>query len=228
MRALLSICAVWTVLFVSVASAEPLTRREALQIAQEYATHRWEASVKNVFHGLDRAGIAVRTPNRNDASPNGDDGLWTLGKTNVGVPYKWGGFDTLGSFDAGVRAGKAAGDLYSAEKRRKGGAAVSPYAVGIDCSGFISRCWKLPRKQSTSTLASICKRLPSPAELRPGDIMNTANGHVLLFAKWIDDAKTRALFYEAEPFSKVIASEQDIADMVRAGYKPLRYRKIRE
>lgn len=228
MRAFLAVVIIFAGVFVSTASATPPTRSEALQIARQYATHRWEASAKNVLHGLDRAGIAVRTPNRGAASTQVDDGLWMVGKTNIGVPYKWGGFDTLGSFEAGIRAGKAAGDLYSAEKRRKGGAAVSPDAVGIDCSGFISRCWKLPRKQSTSTLASICKRLPSPAALRPGDIMNTANGHVLLFAEWTDDAKTRALFYEAEPFSKVIASEQDIAEMVRAGYKPLRYRQIRE
>ncbi len=208
--------------------AEPVTRTEALSIAQRYAAHRWEASEKNILHGVDRNKIPVRTPNRPaDAAPS-DDGLWTAGAVNVGMPYKWGGFDTIDSFDKGIRAGKAAGDLYSLEKRRKGGAAVSPYAVGIDCSGFISRCWKLPRKQSTSTLPSICRPLASPAELLPGDIMNTTNGHVLLFAKWLDDSKSRALFYEAEPFSKVIASEQSIPEMVSAGYKPWRYRKIQD
>jgi hypothetical protein len=40
----------------------------------------------------------------------------------VGLPYKWGGFDTIASFEEGLRAGKAAGDLYNAEKRRKEGA----------------------------------------------------------------------------------------------------------
>lgn len=207
--------------------AGPVTRAEALAIAEQYATYKWTASEKNVLHGLDRAKIPVRTPNR-EAGDSKSDGLWSVGSGNIGVPYKWGGFDTLESFEAGIRAGKAAGDLYSAEKRRKGGAAVSPYAVGIDCSGFISRCWKVPRKHSTSTLASICRPLVSPSDLLPGDIMNTAEGHVLLFAKWLDELKNRALFYEAEPFSKVIASEHIIEAMVSSGYKPLRYRQIRD
>ncbi|RYD72763.1 MAG: hypothetical protein EOP84_22620 [Verrucomicrobiaceae bacterium] len=209
-------------------SAEPVTRSEALSIAQRYASHRWEASEKNILHGLDRSKIPVRTPNRPADAPSPDEGLWTVGAVNIGVPYKWGGFDTLESFDKGISSGKAAGDLYTLEKRRKGGAAVSPYAVGIDCSGFISRCWKLPKKQSTSTLPSICRPLASPSELLPGDILNTTNGHVLLFAKWLDDEKSRALFYEAEPFSKVITSERKIAEMINAGYKAFRYRQIRE
>lgn len=209
-------------------SAEPVTRSEALSIAQRYASHRWEATEKNIMHGLDRSKIPVRTPNRPADASSPGDGLWTAGAVNVGMPYKWGGFDTLESFDKGIRAGKAAGDLYTLEKRRKGGAAVSSYAVGIDCSGFISRCWKLPRKHATSTLPSICSPLPSPTDLLPGDIMNTTNGHVLLFVKWLDDAKERALFYEAEPFSKVITSERSIAEMVGGGYKALRYRKIQE
>lgn len=211
------------------ARAESLTRGEALAIAEQYATYKWEASEQNVLHGTDRSKVVVSTPNREKgASDAGDDRLWTVGATNIGVPYKWGGFDSLESFAAGVRAGRAAGDLYTAEKRRKGGDAVSPYAVGIDCSGFISRCWKLPRKHSTDTLLSICKPLAAPADLLPGDIMNAAGGHVLLFAKWTDDAKTKALFYEAEPFSKVIASEHVIATMVSAGYRALRYRFIRD
>jgi hypothetical protein len=98
--------------------------------------------------------------------------------------------------------------------------------VGIDCSGFISRCWKLPGKHSTSTLASVSRRLPSADALRPADAMNTAGGHVLLFVRWLDERKSRALFYEAAPFSKTRASARAVADMVREGYVPLRFRRI--
>ena len=45
--------------------------------------------------------------------------------------------------------------------------------------------------------------------------------------KWLDTEKKRALFYEAAPFSKTLASERDIAEMTAAGYQPLRYRRIR-
>jgi len=58
--------------------------------------------------------------------------------------------------------------------------------------------------------------------------MNASGGHVILFAKWLGEEKTRALFYEAEPFSKVIASEKSIADLQASGFRPMRYRQIRD
>lgn len=209
------------------ASGQTITRAEVLEVARSFAEHRWTATEANVRHGLDSRKIPVQTPNRSADMPNANPDLWVSGTENVGMPYKWGGFDSLQSFTAGIRAGKAAGDLYNAEKRRKGDAAVSGDAVGIDCSGFISRCWKLRKKYGTATLREVSKPLRSPAELLPGDIMNTVGGHVILFAEWSDAAKTRARFYEAEPFSKVIASEYEIASLVSSGFQPLRFQNIR-
>jgi hypothetical protein len=208
--------------------AEPLSRAEVLQVAESYVHHVWQSSGRNQRHGADSNGIEIHTPDRPSGHGWPDEACWEVSASNSGVAYKWGGFDTPESFDAGVRAGKAAGDVYTQEKRRLGGAAVSGDAVGIDCSGFISRCWKLPHKYSTSNLAEICQKLSSPAELRPADIMNTENGHVILFVKWLDEAKGRALFYEAAPFSKTLASEREIAALVADGYTPMRYRKIRD
>ncbi|MEA3211545.1 MAG: hypothetical protein QOE70_4602 [Chthoniobacter sp.] len=206
--------------------AESLTRSEAIEVAETFIQHRWTASAKHVRHGRDAAGIEIHTPDRPSGRGSPEEACWLPDAENLGVAYKWGGFDTPSTFDAGLRAGKAAGDVYTPEKRRRGGDAVSGEAVGIDCSGFISRCWKLPKKQSTESLSSVCRTLASPAELQPADIMNSAGGHVLLFVKWLDGAKTRALFYEAAPFSKTRASEREIAEM--ADYVPMRYRQIRD
>ena len=57
--------------------------------------------------------------------------------------------------------------------------------------------------------------------------MNIPGAHVRLFVKWLDAEKNRALFYDAAPFSKTVASERDITEMTRAGFQPLRYRRIR-
>ena len=57
--------------------------------------------------------------------------------------------------------------------------------------------------------------------------MNHPGGHVVLFVKWLDDNKKRALFYESAPFSKTLASERDVNEMVSNGYLPMRYRQIR-
>src|SRR5205085_7665330 len=131
------------------------------------------------------------------------------------------------TFDAGLKTGKAAGDVYTSEKRRLDSAGVSGAAVGIDCSGLICRCWKLRKRYSTYNLADVCTKLPSPAALEPADIMNSTRGHVLLFAHWLDPEKKRALFYESAPYSKCIASQRDIASLAAAGYVPLRYRQIK-
>ena len=58
--------------------------------------------------------------------------------------------------------------------------------------------------------------------------MNVPNRHVLLFVKWLDPEKERALFYEASPFSKTVASEREVRAMAAGGYQPLRYRRIRD
>ncbi len=221
---LLLIAALLATLMPACANATPPTRAEAVQIAQSFAQHRWQPTAQNLRHGKDAAGILIHTPDHSTGNPE----LWQPGEPSVGVPYKWGGFDSLESFERGVKAGKAAGDLYSAEKRRLGGKAVSGSAVGLDCSGFISRCWRFDEKQSTSSLAAHCVKLRSRAELRPGDALNQPGGHVVLFVKWLDDSQTRFLCYEAEPFSRVRASERHAPEMIAAGYSPLRYRKIRE
>ncbi|CAN5730078.1 hypothetical protein BH20VER1_BH20VER1_16530 [soil metagenome] len=210
------------------ATAKPLTRADALAIAEEFATYRWRATEKNLLHGRDATGVEVHTPDRAGGHGNPAAECWQPEQENIGVAYKWGGFDSLQSFHAGVRAGKAAGDVYSAEKRRLGSKAVSSTSVGIDCSGFIARCWKLPRKYGTATLPSISRKLRSPSELQPADIMNQPGGHVLLFARWTDAAKTKALFYEAAPWSKVRAKEYTIADLQSSGFAPLRFRDIRD
>jgi hypothetical protein len=211
----------------SLSSAQSITRGEALKIAESFIQHRWQASPKNVRHGKDADGIEVHTPDRGSGHGSPPSECWLPDAENIGVAYKWGGNDSPKSFSAGIRAGKAGGDVYTSEKRRLGGKAVSGDAVGIDCSGFINHCWKLTTRYSTNSLASICQKLPSPAALEPADIMNQANGHVLLFVKWLDAEKKRAVFYEAAPFSKTLASERDVSEMTAAGYQPLRYRSIR-
>ena len=209
------------------ASAQSVTRAQALAVAESYIQHRWQGSPNNVLHGKDKRGIEVHTPDRDGGRGTPLTECWLVNEENVGVAYKWGGDDTPASFDAGIRAGKAAGDVYTLEKRRLDDAAVSASAVGIDCSGFICRCWKTPKRYSTISLADICTKLRSPAELQPADIMNQRHGHVLMFVKWLDTDKKRALFYEAAPFSKTRATERDIDELTADGFFPMRYRYIR-
>jgi hypothetical protein len=210
------------------ASVQSITRAEALRIAGTYVQHRWQASPNNVRHGKDKKGIEVHTPDRDGGHGTPLSECWLIDAENLGVAYKWGGTDTVASFDAGIKAGKAAGDVYTLEKRRLDDAAVSDDAVGVDCSGFICRCWKTPKRYSTRSLEQICQRLPSVSALRPADIMNEPGGHVLLFVKWLDEEKKRARFYEAAPFSKTMTSDRDVNEMAADGFLPMRYRRIHD
>lgn len=207
--------------------AQGVSRSEALQIAESYIQHHWQSSSKNRFHGKDANGIEVHTPDRDGGRGGPLENCWRVGAENIGVAYKWGGLDTPESFDAGIRAGKAAGDVYTPQKRKLDDAAISGAAVGIDCSGFICRCWKLRNRYSTNSLGDICRKLSATSLLEPADIMNQPHGHVLLFVKWLDADKKRAMFYEAAPFSKTVAAERNVNEMVAAGFVPLRYRGIR-
>ncbi len=211
----------------SAASAD-ITRDDALKIAERFINHRWTAEARHVRHGKDSAGVEIHTPDKASGHANPAADSWAVGEENTGVAYKWGGWDTPEAFAAGLRKGRAAGDVYTADKRRKGGAAVSGDCVGIDCSGFVSRCWALKNRESTSSLGGISKRLDSPTDLKPADVMNAAGGHVILFVRWLDSGKKRALFYEAAPFSKTRSIEHDVAELTARGFAPLRYRGIRE
>jgi len=110
-------------------------------------------------------------------APDGDvikTPSWMIVGSNARIPYKWGGFNTLQQYAAGLQNGLYAGDINTA--------GVSSYAVGLDCSGFVSRCWQFTSKYSTSMMLSSSNiiQYTSWDELKPGDAILKA-GHVRMF-----------------------------------------------
>lgn len=201
----------------TLAQTDVAQRRERmLEVARLYATHVWRAAESNRFHGVDADGVPVDTP---DASYS--EGGWRPGPfDNVGVPYRWGGFSSLEEFDRGLERGLFAGHIQSG-KRAQG----SRHAVGVDCSGFVARCWDLPEKQSTRSIGGLCYELGSWDELRPGDVLNRYDSHVMLFAGWADGERTRIRVFEAvDPC--VREREHEVAPLRELGFVPLRYRPL--
>lgn len=211
------------------ANGEPpshVTHAEVLQIAKRYSEHRWTASAQNRFQGKDADGITVHTPDISLPTSIAHAGYWQVGKVNIGIPYQWGGFDTPESFDRKIRAGFYAGDVCTAEKRKLLDRAVSRHAAGIDCSGFVSRCWKLPRSYSTRELTRLCTPIHDLSQLQPGDIFNLSNAHVLLFVGWTTANRQRIIAYETgSPLGwRVIEDEIPLAKLSQKGYTAWRYR----
>jgi hypothetical protein len=207
--------------------APPVTREETVATAYRYTQVVWTPTEENVRHGLDSKGILVHTPDAGIEKFGDRRGWWEPGKPATSMPYQWGGFDTPESFVEKIRAGKKAGDVGDAAKRKLGDAGTSSESCGIDCSGFVSRCWNLPRPYSTREMHRICDRLASWDELETGDILLN-DKHVVLFVKWSVPGR-EIQGYQAGPFPKwkVSACGLSKSKLLWEGYAPWRYRGMR-
>jgi len=188
--------------------------REAILLsAQRYSDFRWRGDEKNALHGEDPNGTHIDTPDESF-----DPAGWRVdGSENVGMPYAWGGFSSIEEFERGLRLGHYAGHVPSTEHMDG-----SAYSLGLDCSGFVSRCWDLPLKQSTRSLGSLCTELASYDELQPGDIINKFDSHVVLFKEFLDPQRSRMRVVEAARL-KVAESDYEVAQLKSAGFVPMRY-----
>ena len=216
-------------LLLAMEAAAQVRRQEVIAMAERYLTLPWQATAAQAWHGKDAEGIQIDTPDVAFKPSFTRPGWWVPGKMNQGVPYQWGGFCTPEEFLAGLKQGRYAGDIYTPAKRQQGDAAVSKHAVGIDCSGLVSRCWRLPRAYSTEELPQLCTQV-AWGDLRPGDVLNSRHNHVLLFKGWADAEHARLLAYEAgsPPSWKVLLNRIPVAKLEREGYVPLRFRGIKE
>ena len=140
----------------------PITRQQIIDNAEPYAVHSWYCNPENI-KDYDCGGVHVTTPD------------WVQVGENIAIPYMWGGFSSIPQFDQGIDDGVSAGDSYTV-----GNGAGPSCAVGVDCSGFVSRAWDLPYKYGTSTLPDISTAYSSFSQLKPGDIVNYAGHHVRL------------------------------------------------
>jgi len=156
----------------------PVGREESLITADEYVALIWTANAENLTDGVidDPAGHAIQTP------------TWIQLGQNQRMAYQWGGFSTIDGYVNGLADGKYAGDMETSE--------VSSYAVGVDCSGFVSRCWNMPQHYSTAMMSSTQPLITLPLEswydLLPGDAIHKV-GHVRLVVLWNDNGTILAV-----------------------------------
>lgn len=204
-----------------------VTPTESMAIAHQLATHPWRPFGGNIRHGRDSAGVLVHTPDIGHEPDGPRKGWWMPGEVNEGIPYKWGGYDGPASFDAAIAKGHAAGDVSTPAKRKGDNAAVSREAAGLDCSGFVSKCLKLPAVHDTRALPGVCDPLPRAADLRPGDLLNIPRRHVILCAGWANPEKTWIHYYETgggPQYWKPALKKAPLDKLIELGYTPLRYR----
>jgi cell wall-associated NlpC family hydrolase len=99
---------------------------------------------------------------------------------------------------------------------------------GLDCSSYVSRAWGVGR-QTTDTLSNVADNI-SKDELRAGDAMNLPTwndphgyGHVRLFDRWADPARTKMWVYE-----ETADTGNSVHRLIRydARYQPMRLRGL--
>lgn len=207
-----------------------VTRQQAIQTALAYTSLNWQGEKRHRLHGKAPDGQWVDTPDAEAAATLGSAMWWKCGN-NIGMPYKWGGFDTPQEFCNRLQNDDHvyAGDYASSAKVAGGDNAVSRYAAGIDCSGLVSRCWRLDRPYSTRELGALCTPLPDFKALQPGDIALKPGTHVILFLEWADNEKNSFYAVEASgvPHWKCYRYRVSINMLKKAGYTPHRYKKMR-
>ena len=99
-----------------------------------------------------------------------------------GVPYDWGGSDSLERFDDKIKRGFIAGNIggtfWSAGSRR--------VTAGVDCSGLVSNVWHLDHHAGTSELPDLTEPVARLDRMRVGDVLLLPDHHVALYREQVD------------------------------------------
>ncbi len=125
------------------------------------------------------------------------------------VPYVYGGFDSPTEFLQRMGRDTCPGgwDRHNGHGTEYwystlGYAATVPnHLAGIDCSGYVLRCWGFAQRHDydTEKLPGLCTKIVSD-RLQKGDILDKIGSHVILFDDWAPSGITpdgRLTIYEA-------------------------------
>jgi PKD repeat protein len=139
----------------------------------------------------------------------------TVGGRYVGIPYNWGGYESVARALYKLSTGAVAGD------NKIFGDVHSNFA-GVDCSGFVSTCWRSGR-YTTSTIPTIATTI-SWSDLVRGDVTNKAGSHVRLF-DYYTTGTNQIVFYES---TSGVSPPRVVHRVLSkdAAYTPLRYKNI--
>ena len=142
-----------------------ITRSQIFANADPFTSYTFTATSSNIHNNVSCSPVGnIITPS------------WVIVGHNTSMPYCWGGFSSRASFTTGLTNGKSAGD----NDCTTNGDGSETCALGVDCSGFVSRSWALTTKYSTSTLPNISTAYTSASQVQLGDIFNYAGSHVRL------------------------------------------------
>ena len=203
------------------AAPMPVTRADVAKCAEAFRDLQW----------LLTPGSYERTSVPNECDPPGS--YWRRphylngksGQQVTGVPYCWGCSTSIEQFLEQVKTeARLAGHSCTC---RTGNYCLRKDSTGVDCSGFVSQCWK-SGYYTTSSMGEIATAIDK-TKLQPGDAFNRAGSHIRLFMGLVEtDTGPRYRVIEAANgegrIGRVLEEKYTASQL--SGYKAIRYKKI--
>jgi hypothetical protein len=163
-----------------------LSRVDMRSTMNAYRDHAWTPQDRNLRNPCDTQivpGWPIDCPKKDRFVRPPQFVRKPYGSPQIGIPYDWGGTDTIDGFDRktadGYVAGNIGGTFWSDDNRR--------VTTGVDCSGLLANVWKLGRHISTSELETVSVPLRDFVDMRLGDIFLLAGKHVMLYREQVSE-----------------------------------------
>lgn len=140
--------------------------------------------------------------------------------TNAGtyqmMPYCWGGFNSISEFTTGLANGGRVGNINTV---------VVSNTFGLDCSGYVSRCWNTSQKYGTWTISSVSYSI-NLSDIKQGDALNNPGSHIMLFDSY--DSSGDFILYECTQLNNYdrVAHTIRSSGSVTSSYTPIRYNNV--
>jgi hypothetical protein len=199
-----------------VAAVRPLTRQQVVQTAFGFESLQWRLTPANYGPDPD-----TRCTGFNRIRRPG----YLSGKLNQevrGVPYCWGCHGSLNLFRARIAGGMLAGNVCTHNDPR-------PDVAGVDCSAFVSAAWGLANHFTTAAIPAITTELSNAWDLQPGDALNKAGSHVMLFLRFTPDRKVEVMESSTGGCNgRVCRNVYPLASLLARGYKPVRFKALED
>jgi hypothetical protein len=199
-----------------VAAVRPLTRQQVVQTAFGFEGLQWRLAPTNYGPDPDTTCTGfnrIRRPG------------YLSGKLNQevrGVPYCWGCHGSLNQFQARIASGMLAGNVCTHNDPR-------PDVAGVDCSAFVSAAWGLVNHFTTAAIPAITTELANAWDLQPGDALNKAGTHVMLFLRFTPDRKAEVMESSTGGCNgRVCRNVYPLASLLARGFKPVRFNALQD
>lgn len=132
------------------------------------------------------------------------------------MPYCWGKFDNQSLFATKLGWAYRVGNVSTT---------YTESTCGLDCSGYVSRCWELGEHHYTGALYNVADEIEY-YELLRGDALNSAD-HVMLF-DGINTSNGSYIFYECTTTNHYdrVAHTSRTLESISNIYTPIRYDNV--